>query len=96
MKIKQRIIKLMMKGLPPEEQGLMVTEFFEWLFADFTPAERRQKIAFWTPKLLAEMYSGTHGFWLLIYHYPKYLVSMRWWKYWLNPTAPSREDHFTQ
>lgn len=93
MKIRQQIIKLMMNSLPPKEQTLMVTEFLDWLFADFSPAERRQKITFWTPKLLADMSIGNHGFWLLIYHYPKYLVSLRWWKYWVNPNAPSREDH---
>ncbi|UCD98287.1 MAG: hypothetical protein JSV42_15225 [Chloroflexota bacterium] len=92
MKHKQRLIRRMMTALSPEEQVLMITDFLNWLLKDRTPAEREQKIVFLTPKLIADISSGNHGFWLLVYHYLKKLLFRRWWKHWSDPVQVSRED----
>ncbi len=92
MDLKQRIVRMMMNGLPPEEQVLMVTDFLNWLFSDCTSAELEKKLAFWTPKLIEDMSVGGFGLWLLIYQYVKYLVSLRWLRYWFNLTKSQRKD----
>jgi hypothetical protein len=96
MNLKQRIVRTMMNGLPPEEQVLMVTDFLNWLFSNYTPAERQKKLAFWTPKLVEDMSAGIYGLWLLIFHYMKYLVSLRWLRYWSHPVKAPREDHISR
>jgi hypothetical protein len=96
MNLKQLIVRTMMNGLPPEEQVLMVTDFLKWLFSDCSSAERGKKLAFWTPKLIEHISSGGYGLWLLIFHYMKYLVALRWLRTWFDPVKAPREDHITR
>ncbi len=96
MNLKQRVVKKLNKSLPPEEQISMVTDFLNWLFSDYTPIECQEKLAFWTPKLVEDISTGKFGLWLLIFHYVKYLVSLRWLRYWFNPMKASQKDHIAR
>lgn len=94
MNLKQRIVRLMMRELPPEEQLLMVTDAINWLFSDLTPAERQKKLDLWTPRLIEDMSAGEYGLWLLIFHYIKHLLSLRWLRYWFHPVRVPDEELF--
>lgn len=96
MNLKQRLVRKMMDGLPPEEQVLMTTDFLNWFFLDYPQTERLKKLAFWTPRLTEDMSEGVYGLWLLIFHYTKYLVSLRWLRYWFHPMKAPREDHISR
>jgi len=93
MSLKQQIIRMMVRGLPPEEQVLMVTDFLNWVFTDYAPNECQERLEFWTPRLISDISSGMFGLWLLIFHYIKYLVSLRWLRSWFNPIKASRENN---
>ena len=96
MSLKQQIIRTMFKGLPPEEQVFMVTDYLNWVFSDCTPNEFQERLDFWTPRLIRDISVGKFGLWLIILHYGKYLVSRRWLRYWFNPIKASQEDHLVQ
>jgi hypothetical protein len=96
MKLKQRVVRTMNKGLPPEEQVLMVTDFLNWLFSDCAPTECQKKLAFWTPILIKDISAGKYGLWLLIFHYMKCFVSLRWLRYCFNQMRAPREDHIAR
>lgn len=96
MKLKQRVVRTMNKGLPPEEQVSMVTDFLNWLFSDCTPTECQKKLAFWIPKLMEDISAGKYGLWLLIFHYSKWLVFLRWLRYRINPMEVLQEDYIAR
>lgn len=96
MDLKQWVIRTIDKGLPHEEQELMVTDFLNWLFSDCTPTERQENVAFLKPKLVEDISKGKYGLWLLSFQYMKYLVSLCWVRHWFNPMAAPKEDHITR
>lgn len=96
MMFKQYIVKTMNRGLPPEEQELMVTDFLNWFFSDCTPTECQKKLAFWIPKLIEDISKGKFGLWLLLFHYVENLVSLRWLRSWFNLMKAPQEDHIAR
>lgn len=92
MNFKQRVVRILVNGLQPEERELMVNDFLYWLLSDCRPTEYEKRHTFWIPKLNEYISAGLCSPWLLIYHYLNYLVSLRWLRRWFSTVKTPQED----
>lgn len=66
MRIRQRVTRILMNRLPPDEQVRLVSDLIAWRFADLPPAEQQEKIEQLGPGLMKMMGQGRVGLLLLI------------------------------
>jgi hypothetical protein len=84
MRINQRVTRMLMNRLPPDEQARLVGDLIAWRFADLPPAEQQEKIEQLGPGLMEMMRKGRVGLLLLITTHLLRLLSLRW------PSCPPR------
>ena len=66
MRIKQRVTRILMNRLPPDEQARLVGDLIAWRFADLPPNKQQAKIEQLGPGLMEMMRKGRVGLLLLI------------------------------
>lgn len=66
MRIKQKVTRILMNRLPPDEQVRLVGDLIAWRFADLPSAEQQERIERLGPDLMEMMRRGRVGLLLLI------------------------------
>jgi hypothetical protein len=66
MRLKERLTRALMAGLPLNEQQTMVRDFVDWLYADLPSPERREKAGRLEPRVIEWICEGKMGLWLLL------------------------------
>jgi hypothetical protein len=85
--MKRRLIRVVMRALPADEQARMAANLVAWLYADLPPAARREKAAQVGPRLMAMIRQGRFGLRLLVYTHLLRLPGLRRLDPWVVASA---------